>query len=122
TGPAEMPLERQATVPTPLTMWPAIRQCRVCRGGVLVERQSHSLLLCWRHAPPPGLAIGEPDDRLKRGVQYAARFTIPSPALTGSPAFAGIGAALWPKTLFSNRPTPRRTPPPCAISRFRLIS
>jgi hypothetical protein len=25
-----------------------------------------------RHAPPPGLALGEPDDRLQRGIQYAA--------------------------------------------------
>jgi hypothetical protein len=24
-----------------------------------------------RHAPPPGLAFGEPDDRLQRGIQYA---------------------------------------------------
>src|SRR4029079_17090950 len=26
------------------------------------------------HAPPPGLASGEPDDRLRRGIQYAAAF------------------------------------------------
>ena len=25
-----------------------------------------------RHTPPPGLAFGEPDDRLQRGIQYAA--------------------------------------------------
>ena len=24
-----------------------------------------------RHAPPPGLAFGEPDDRLQRGIQHA---------------------------------------------------
>jgi hypothetical protein len=24
------------------------------------------------HAPPPGLAFGEPDDRLRRGIKYAA--------------------------------------------------
>jgi hypothetical protein len=24
------------------------------------------------HTPPPGLAFGEPDDRLQRGIQYAA--------------------------------------------------
>ena len=24
------------------------------------------------HTPPPGLAFGEPDDRLLRGIQYAA--------------------------------------------------
>jgi len=23
----------------------------------------------FRHAPPPGLAFGEPDDRLRRGIQ-----------------------------------------------------
>jgi hypothetical protein len=27
-----------------------------------------------RHAPPPGLAFGEPDDRLLRGIQYTAAF------------------------------------------------
>jgi hypothetical protein len=26
-----------------------------------------------RHAPPPGLAFGEPDDRLHRGIQYAMK-------------------------------------------------
>src|SRR5258708_24961081 len=25
-----------------------------------------------RHTPPPGLAFGEPDDRLQRSIQYAA--------------------------------------------------
>jgi hypothetical protein len=25
-----------------------------------------------RHSPPTGLAFGEPDDRLLRGIQYAA--------------------------------------------------
>ena len=25
----------------------------------------------FRHAAPPGLAVGEPDDRLLRGIQYA---------------------------------------------------
>jgi hypothetical protein len=24
-----------------------------------------------RHTPPPGLAFGEPDDRLQRGIQYS---------------------------------------------------
>jgi len=43
-----------------------------------------------RHAPPPGLAFGEPDDRLQRGIQYsAAVIRIETPAFTGSPAFAG---------------------------------
>src|SRR6266436_5697189 len=26
------------------------------------------------HTPPPGLAFGEPDDRLQRSIQYAATF------------------------------------------------
>ena len=25
-----------------------------------------------RHSPPPGLAFGEPDDRLRQGIRYAA--------------------------------------------------
>jgi len=42
------------------------------------------------HAPPPGLAFGEPDDRLRRGIQYAAAvIKIEALAFTGSPAFAG---------------------------------
>jgi hypothetical protein len=28
----------------------------------------------FRHAPPPGLAFSEPDDRLQQGIQYAAAF------------------------------------------------
>ncbi|SDI16745.1 hypothetical protein SAMN05216338_101828 [Bradyrhizobium sp. Rc2d] len=27
---------------------------------------------CHCHSPPPGLAFGEPDDRLRRGIQYVA--------------------------------------------------
>ncbi|RZN13290.1 hypothetical protein CWO91_00185 [Bradyrhizobium genosp. SA-3] len=27
---------------------------------------------CHCHSAPPGLAFGEPDDRLRRGIQYAA--------------------------------------------------
>ena len=27
-----------------------------------------------RHPPPPGLAFGEPDDRLQPGIQYAAAY------------------------------------------------
>src|ERR1700704_2134496 len=44
-----------------------------------------------RHAPPPGLAFGEPDDRLQRGIQYAAASRFPSLPRwnTGSPAFRG---------------------------------
>jgi hypothetical protein len=29
-----------------------------------------------RHTPPPGLAFGEPDDRLRRGIQDAAAFRL----------------------------------------------
>jgi hypothetical protein len=41
-----------------------------------------------RHTPPPGLAFGEPDDRLQRGIQYAATFRFHHWRLwnTGSPA------------------------------------
>jgi 5-formyltetrahydrofolate cyclo-ligase len=44
-----------------------------------------------RHTPSPGLAIGSPDDRLQRGVQYAAASQFDHERLlnTGSPAFAG---------------------------------
>jgi hypothetical protein len=31
-----------------------------------------------RHTPPTGLAFGEPDDRLQRGIQYAAAFRLES--------------------------------------------
>ena len=44
-----------------------------------------------RRTPPPGLAFGKPDDRLQRGIQYAAAFRFNHCCLwnTGSPAFAG---------------------------------
>src|SRR4029077_3708123 len=51
-----------------------------------------------RHAPPPGLAFGEPDDRLQRGIQHAAasRFGTMANAFCSNkrrwlwvPAFAG---------------------------------
>ena len=40
--------------------------------------------------PPPGLAFGEPDDRLRRGIQYAAAYRFYPQRLwnTGSSAFA----------------------------------
>jgi hypothetical protein len=43
-----------------------------------------------RHTPPPGLASGEPDDRLQRGIHYAAAFRFDHRRLwnTGSSAFA----------------------------------
>jgi hypothetical protein len=34
-----------------------------------------------RHTPPPGLAFGEPDDRLQRSIQYAAASGLISSAL-----------------------------------------
>ncbi len=33
---------------------------------------AHPLTVLHRHAPPPGLAFREPDDRLRRGIQYPA--------------------------------------------------
>ena len=36
------------------------------------RRSSRKAELTPRHAPPPGLAFGEPDDRLRRGIQHAA--------------------------------------------------
>src|SRR5205807_9214096 len=30
----------------------------------------------WPSSPPPGLAFGEPDDRLLRGIQYAAAYRL----------------------------------------------
>jgi CheY-like chemotaxis protein len=43
--------------------------------------------------PPPGLASGEPDDRLQQGIQYAAASRFNDECLwnTGSPAFAFAG-------------------------------
>ena len=40
-----------------------------------------------RHAPPPGLAFGEPDDRLQRGIQYTPASRLNHNCLwnTGSP-------------------------------------
>src|SRR5438132_6075569 len=42
------------------------------------------------HTPPPGLAFGEPDDRLQRGIQYAAASRFHRSRLwnTGSPGQA----------------------------------
>src|SRR6266436_8042506 len=47
--------------------------------------KSHASLRC--HAPPPGLAFGEPDDRLQRGIQYAETSRLNHNRLwnTGSP-------------------------------------
>jgi hypothetical protein len=47
-----------------------------------------------RHHPPTGLAFGEPDDRLRRMIQYAA---LPETFIPAGdywiPAFAGMTAA-----------------------------
>ena len=50
------------------------------------------------HAPPPGLAFGEPDDRLRRGIQYAAAYRLNLRRLwnTGSSAGACHRAAIRP--------------------------
>src|SRR5262249_48006893 len=52
------------------------------------ERARLRLHTLRRHAPPPGLAFGEPDDRLRRGIQYAAASRLNHRGLwnTGSPA------------------------------------
>src|SRR6266849_2501784 len=44
-----------------------------------------------RHAPPPGLAFGEPDDRLQRGIQHAAavRFHHKHSGILGRPVNPG---------------------------------
>ena len=60
-----------------------------------------------RHAPPPGLAFGEPDDRLRRGIQYAAAYRFNHWRLwnTGSPgpvyakASTGLSVLGSPKLL-----------------------
>ncbi|SHJ59385.1 hypothetical protein SAMN05444159_0996 [Bradyrhizobium lablabi] len=55
-----------------------------------------------RHPPPPGLGFGEPDDRLRRGIQYPPNYRDMRavPNLTDGeywmPAFAGMTAShLW---------------------------
>jgi hypothetical protein len=54
-----------------------------------VSRASCRSYAC--HRPPPGLASGEPDDRLRRTIQYAAAFDALQLRLwnTGCPACAG---------------------------------
>jgi len=53
-----------------------------------------------RHRPPTGLAFGEPDDRLRRTIQYAAAYRLDRWRLwdTGSPytsrAMTGVGWAI----------------------------
>jgi hypothetical protein len=48
-----------------------------------------------RHHPPPGLAFGEPDDRLQRMIQYAEALAIHCGlAAYWMPAFAGM-TSVW---------------------------
>jgi hypothetical protein len=60
------------------------------------ERRVASVFHC--HAPPPGLAFGEPDDRLLRGIQYAAASRLKHDRLSNtwiarpSPIESGTGA------------------------------
>ena len=43
--------------------FPTTRIFRAARTQICVTHRCH--------APPPGLAFGEPDNRLRRGIQYA---------------------------------------------------
>src|SRR5882762_2050043 len=57
----------------------ASRKTRVARANAgrrvrfqILKEQRPARLHKDRHTPPPGLAFGEPDDRLQRSIQYAA--------------------------------------------------
>src|ERR1700716_1502106 len=61
-----------------------------------------------RHCELPGLAFGEPDDRLLRGIQYAAAYRLIASVSenAGSPAFSQVAtdsifktAHHWPTQL-----------------------
>jgi hypothetical protein len=62
---------------------------RAARTRTLVSLRGHVSPRC--HAPSPGLAFGEPDDRLLQGIQYAAapRFKHKRLGNTGSSGQAG---------------------------------
>ena len=64
---------------------------RPLRGLLRVGGTGARCSRCGRRTPPPGLAFGEPDDRLQRGIQYAAayRFNYYSLWNTGSSAPVG---------------------------------
>src|SRR6266849_3863871 len=47
----------------------AIAACAITNSRNSYTKQKP--LRLFRHAPPPGLAFGEPDDRLRRGIQYS---------------------------------------------------
>src|SRR6266581_9698308 len=65
-----------------------------------------------RHTPPTGLAFGEPDDRLRRGIQYIGPIWPSSPPRnTGSSAFADDdGFARGPAVIFFIVPDTLRSP------------
>src|SRR3982074_285954 len=42
-----------------------------CFVAPLLAMTATALLHLRRHTPPPGLAFGEPDDRLQRSIQYS---------------------------------------------------
>ena len=56
------------------------------------SRRENAALFPNRHRPPPGLAFGEPDDRLQRAIQYSrdADDGIERPQRTGYPAMRGV--------------------------------
>src|SRR5260370_26583615 len=47
---------------------------RAARGAATFRSPSKPISPHRRHTPPPGLAFREPNDRLQRGIQYAAAF------------------------------------------------
>src|SRR6476620_7097959 len=55
--------------PDPVGEWLVHRQSP---GPYLGPKGSESKRGLCRHTPPTGLACGEPDDKLQRGIQYAA--------------------------------------------------
>src|SRR5438034_6159713 len=77
-------------VTSPLS-WGVKRDCRSNRHYEPTGRHDLRSSAKNRHTPPPGLAFGEPDDRLQRDIQYAAASRFHHSRLwnTGSPGQAG---------------------------------
>src|SRR3954467_11770723 len=77
--------------------------------GRTTPRERELMLGC--HRPPPGLAFGEPDDRLQRTIRHPGDIgdRIETPRRTEPPAFAGDDSYCRraPATA-DRRPPPRR--------------